>query len=292
MATPTLIACGQFCATHDASANLAACQRLFQLAVSRGAKLLFLPEASDYISRSPNETLELCTDVNASPFVLGLRRSAKTHSLPIVAGIHEPSGHAHQVRNTCIYISSTGEISHSYQKLHLFDVKTPEVTLTESITTAAGNEFCLPFATPAGILGLQICFDVRFPEGARWLVNRGAEILTYPSAFTVPTGRAHWELLLRARAVETQSWVVAPAQAGAHNEKRSSWGGACVIDPWGTVVARCKNGDEAVGEDVCFAEVDLAVGRRVAGECVLRRRVWVTPHPSRRRRVSVRGKGG
>lgn len=270
---PTLIACGQFCATHNISANLAACQRLLQRAVSHGAKILFLPEASDYISRTPAETLELCTAVETSPFVLGLQESAKTHSLPIVVGIHTPSGDAGKVHNSCIYISASGGISHSYQKLHLFDVAIPGATLTESATTVAGNKFCAPFATPAGLLGLQICFDVRFPEAARWLANRGAELLTYPSAFTVPTGRAHWELLLRARAVEAQCWVVAPAQAGAHSEKRSSWGGACVIDPWGTVVARCSEGEGAGDEELCFAEVDLEVGRRIGRECVLRRRV-------------------
>jgi len=271
--TTTLIACGQFCATHNTFANLAACQRLLQRAVSSGAKVLFLPEASDYISRTPVETLELCTTVDASPFVTGLRESARTHSLPIVVGIHEPAPtDPKKVRNSCIYISPSGTITHSYNKLHLFDVALPGVTLTESATTVAGQAFCPPFSTPAGMLGLQICFDLRFPEGTRWLVNRGAEIITYPSAFTVPTGRAHWEVLLRARAVESQCWVVAPAQAGAHSEKRRSWGGACVVDPWGTVVARCGQGEEAGEEEVCFAEVDLEVVERVRRECVLRRR--------------------
>lgn len=148
--------------------------------------------------------------------------------------------------------------------------------LGESATTEAGGEFTPPFETPFGALGMQICFDLRFPEAARWLVNRGAQVLSYPSAFTVPTGRAHWELLLRARAVEGQCWVVAAAQGGWHNSRRASWGQACVVDPWGAVVAQCLGGEEAGEEEVCFADVDLAMVERVRSEVPLRRRVWVS----------------
>jgi predicted amidohydrolase len=178
------------------------------------------------------------------------------------------------VYNTSIYISSSGELTHRYDKLHLFDISLPTVRLHESATTQPGSALTPPFPTPFGSLGMQICFDLRFPEAARALVARGAQVIAYPSAFTVPTGRAHWELLLRARAVETQCWVVAAAQGGRHNEKRVSWGGACVVDPWGTVVARCKDGGEEAGEpELCVADIDLGMVERVRKECPLRRRL-------------------
>jgi predicted amidohydrolase len=280
---PVRIACAQFRATHSPGANLAACTRLAALAARGGARALFLPEASDYISRSASETLDLMSSPETAAFVPGLKSLARQHSLAIIAGIHTPSSSPERVRNTCVYITPSGDLEHSYNKLHLFDIALPTVTLRESDTTEPGRQLLEPFETPFGRLGLQICFDLRFPEPARWLVNRGAQVLTYPSAFTVPTGRAHWELLLRARAVEGQCWVVAPAQMGSHNEKRRSWGEALVVDPWGTVVGRCRSVDN-VGEsglegeegetleEVCFADVDLGMVERVRRECPLRRR--------------------
>ncbi|KAF8539309.1 nitrilase [Trichophaea hybrida] len=270
----TRIACGQFRATNNVTQNLAICQTLIQRAAALGAKALFLPEASDYISTSPSEALSLCTPATTSPFVLGLQSHARQFSLAVTVGIHTPSTTPDRVYNTSIYISPSGELTpHYYHKLHLFDISLPTVQLHESATTEPGRSLAPPFATPFGSLGMQICFDLRFPEAARALVARGAQVLAYPSAFTVPTGRAHWELLLRARAVETQCWVVAAAQGGKHNEKRVSWGGACVVDPWGTVVARCKDGGEEAGEpEVCVADIDLAMVEKVRKECPLRRR--------------------
>ncbi|KAA8904488.1 nitrilase-like protein [Sphaerosporella brunnea] len=248
------IACGQFCATPNPAANLASCTKLAQLAAAGGARALFLPEASDYISRSAGETLSLCQPAASSEFVLGLRALAQQHGMAIIAGIHTPPASASasssgRVRNTCVYISEEGAVAAAYDKVHLFDIDLP----------ACG-----------------ICFDLRFPEPARWLVARGAQLLCYPSAFTVPTGRAHWELLLRARAVEGQVWVVAPAQVGRHTEGRRSWGGACVVDPWGEVRGRCRAWDE-LDEEVCLVDVDLEVLRRVRRECPLRRREDVYP---------------
>ncbi|KAI5801020.1 carbon-nitrogen hydrolase, partial [Pyronema domesticum] len=223
-----LIACGQFSATNDVLANLKICRSLAARAAAAGAKALFLPEASDYISSSPAEGLTLLPQ-STTLFLPGLCLAASTHSLSIIAGIHAPSSSPDLVRNTLVYISTTGLVSHSYNKLHLFDITLPSLTLRESASTEAGSSITPPIATPFGRLGLQICFDLRFPETARALVNQGAEILAYPSAFTVPTGRAHWEVLLRARAVEGQCYVVAAAQGGRHNEKRVSWGGAMVV---------------------------------------------------------------
>jgi predicted amidohydrolase len=154
-----------------------------------------------------------------------------------------------------VVLTTTGAVAAVYRKVHLFDA--PLVGLRESRLTSPGAEPCVVCdGTPAGRLGLSVCYDLRFPELYAALRRRGgAHTLLVPSAFTVTTGRAHWELLLRARAVETQCYVVAAAQVGRHNGKRESFGRAMIVDPWGTIVAECEAG--AVG--VAVAEIDLAL---------------------------------
>ncbi|NXC47216.1 NIT1 amidase, partial [Penelope pileata] len=150
----------------------------------------------------------------------------------------------------------------AYRKAHLCDVELPgRVCMRESAFTNAGTQLLPPVSTPAGKLGLSICYDLRFPEISLALRRAGAEILTYPSAFTVTTGSAHWEVLLRARAIETQCYVVAAAQSGQNHEGRSSYGHTLVADPWGTVVAQC--GD---GPGLCYAQIDLGYLHRVRQE--------------------------
>ncbi len=144
-------------------------------------------------------------------------------------------------------LDECGQAISKYSKSHLFDVEIPgKFRLCESDYTERGRRFARPsppLRSAGGIrVGLGICYDLRFPEMARYLSSRGADVLTYPSAFTVATGLAHWESLLRARAIETQCYVVAAAQTGKHNEKRASYGHSVIIDPWGTVVAQCPEG--------------------------------------------------
>ena len=141
----------------------------------------------------------------------------------------------------------------SYNKTHLFDVNIPgSVALNESAYVTPGAVITPPVDTPLGKLGLGVCYDLRFPEFSQALTRAGAQILTYPSAFTVKTGMAHWESLLRARAIETQCYVIAAAQTGQHNDKRSSYGHSMIVDPWGVVLAQCGEG---VG--VATANIDL-----------------------------------
>jgi deaminated glutathione amidase len=246
---------------------------------------LFLPEASDYIAPDASTSLSLCLPVETSLFVTGLQNLARTHQLPINVGIHEPTTDAKRVQNTLIWISSVGDITHRYQKLHLFDVDIKSgPVLRESASVEPGKELLDPFETELGRLGLLICFDLRFPEPSLALRRRGAQILTYPSAFTVPTGIAHWETLLRARAIETQSYVIAAAQSGKHNEEgtRKSYGHSMVVDPWGRVVARL--GGEGEGEDskldigeIAVADIDLGLVEKVRAEMPLLRRTDVYP---------------
>ncbi|KAJ4417294.1 Carbon-nitrogen hydrolase [Gnomoniopsis sp. IMI 355080] len=221
-------------------------------------KVIFFPEASDYIASSPEESLSLAKSETESPFVKGLRAAAREHNLHVNVGIHvpvpvepsstptlstaattaAPSGETTKLLNRTIWISPDGQVdpSRSYDKLHLFDYG----TLRESRHTQAGTALTPPFTSPVGRIGSLICFDLRFPEPALALAHPPAEkgwqpaqILTYPSAFTVPTGEAHWEPLLRARAIESQCWVVAAAQVAWHTGEQGKDG--LVVDPWGRV---------------------------------------------------------
>ncbi|KAK6361861.1 Carbon-nitrogen hydrolase [Orbilia blumenaviensis] len=278
-----LAAAGQFRAVASLARNLESCRNIITKTVAAGAKILFLPEASDYIPISASESLKLVKPIETSEFVLGLQESAKEHKLPICVGVHEPA-EGEKVKNTCIYIDEEGVIQQRYQKLHMFDVELASgVVLTESRSVEPGKSITPPFDTPIGKLGMLICYDLRFPEVSLQHRRLGAHIISYPSAFTLPTGNAgHWHTLLRARAIETQSYVIAPALVGVSNAKRKSYGHSIIVDPWGRVLSECKGvdtesaedpGEDAGGEeDICVGEIDLGVLEKVRKEMLLLRR--------------------
>ncbi|KAI8684550.1 CN hydrolase domain-containing protein [Fusarium keratoplasticum] len=296
-----IAAVGQICSTASVKGNLEQCVRLVAKAARGGAKVLFLPEASDYIAPDGQTSLELAEPQQTSPFVKGLQDAAREHSVAVHVGIHhrpepEPGAAVHRILNRALYIGADGAVvdSASYDKLHVFDYG----NLRESATVRPGPALTPPFDSPVGRIGSLICFDLRFPEpglllsqpgpGSPW-TGRPAQVLTYPSAFTLRTGAAHWETLLRARAIETQSYVVAAAQVGRHNEKRASWGQSIVADPWGRVVLKLKGvvsdpkdvpegtaEEGAVGE-IGFVEIDLDGLERVRKEMPLQRRTDVYP---------------
>jgi predicted amidohydrolase len=198
--------------------------------------------------------------------VQGLQQLAREHSIPINVGLHEPtSPPSNRITNTLVWINSSGTISHRYQKLHVFDIDLrPDggPMLRESAAIEPGKELSSPYdMTDAGLgqIGSLICFDVRFPEPALSLRRKGATILLYPSAFTVPTGKLHWEALLRARAIENQCWVIAAAQCGRHNEKRASYGDSLVIDPNGKVIDRLERVEDLEAETEGTREPKLLV---------------------------------
>eukprot|EP00123_Amoebidium_parasiticum_P001854 comp13053_c0_seq1/m.8331 comp13053_c0_seq1/g.8331 ORF comp13053_c0_seq1/g.8331 comp13053_c0_seq1/m.8331 type:complete len:285 (-) comp13053_c0_seq1:35-889(-) len=254
MARRCLIAAAQMTSTADIHENFRTCERLARRAKEAGAQMLFFPEAFDFISEGKEQSLALAEPLTGSLFTKYRQLARDTAMWISYGGFHEKGSTEGHISNTHVLVNSEGEIAATYRKLHLYDVDVPGgVTLKESDTITPGSSITPPVETPVGKVGLSICYDLRFPELALSLAKSGADILTYPSAFSVPTGADHWEVLLRARAIECQAYVVAAAQVGTHNPKRQSYGHAMIIDPWGTIVAATP----ARGEGLCYAEVDL-----------------------------------
>ncbi|XP_063042504.1 deaminated glutathione amidase [Engraulis encrasicolus] len=238
---PVAALCQMTC-TADKAANLALGSRLVEEAGAAGASMVFLPEGFDYIGSSVKQTLELSETLAGETVTRYSELARKLGVWLSLGGFHEQGeswASTQRIYNSHIIINAQGEIVSVYRKGHLFDVELVEkgVSLKESAFTIPGPALVPPVQTPIGKVGLAVCYDLRFPEHSLALQRHGADILTYPSAFTVATGTAHWEVLLRARAVETQSFLFAAAQVGAHHPKRSSYGHALAVDPWGTVLA-------------------------------------------------------
>lgn len=244
--------------TNKKDDNLRQVQDIIEKAKQQSATFVFLPECCDFVGENRKQTLELSEPLTG-PTVQAYKDLAKCNKLWLsLGGIHEAilgtdGVKTNKIHNTHLVINDSGNIVAAYRKLHLFDVDTPEFRFRESDVVTSGSNIVAPIDTPIGCLGLQICYDVRFPEASTILRKKGAEILTYPSAFAYSTGKAHWEILLRARAIENQCYVIAPAQIGFHNEKRQSYGHGMIIGPWGQIVAQCKEEDNAVA----VGEIDL-----------------------------------
>ncbi|KAJ7056786.1 carbon-nitrogen hydrolase [Mycena amicta] len=260
-----LVACAQICSTNSVAHNISISVELARTAASAGAQALFLPEASDYISDSangPREGYLLAEPLATHTYTNALRAVAKELGLYISVGIHErPTPEeakreepgSERVFNTHVVIGPDGEIASVYRKLHLFDIQLKESESAGPSKRTGEHQKIIPgdvIAEPVslgglGRLGLEICYDIRFPELHIILRRKGADIIAIPSAFTVPTGRAHWATLVRSIAVSYQVYVIAAAQAGAHNPSRSSWGEALAFDPWGVPLGRLPSVDEA-----------------------------------------------
>lgn len=227
--------------TDDRQANLVQAERLLDSAAAGGAGLAVLPEHFSFMQSEGS--LPARPEPLRGPLVSFLADKARTLGLWIVGGsFAQRSRDPEKVYNTCPVLSPEGELVAYYQKMHLFDLNLPGLPgLTESRYVLPGHRL-VTLDTPLGILGLSICYDLRFPELYRRLRLKGAQVLTAPSAFTKATGQAHWELLLRARAVENSCFVLAGAQWGQHNPRRESFGQAMIVNPWGDILARCEPG--------------------------------------------------
>ncbi len=233
----------QVCSTDDLAANLTRAEAGVREAASRGAALVALPENFAYLRREG--TRYPCAQGPDGEIVRELARWAREYELWLVGGtLPEAIAGDTRVHNTTLVFSPDGEQVARYRKIHLFDVALGadgRDVYRESSHCAPGDQVVV-CPTPWGGLGLSICYDLRFPELYRALADRGARWIVVPSAFTRETGKDHWEVLLRARAIENQCYVLAPAQCGHHAPDRASHGRSLVVDPWGLVIAQA--GDE------------------------------------------------
>jgi deaminated glutathione amidase len=239
----------QLNATDDVDRNLETADRLVRQAVGLGAELVVLPEVWTVIGT--REQLRAGAQTLDGPAMEWARRIAVELGIDLVAGsFYEQTDDGERGANTSAHISPDGELSAVYRKIHLFDVEIDGMVHAESRAFTAGEEIVTSELDDGTVLGMTICFDLRFPELYRILALRGAEVLTVPSAFTLPTTRDHWEILLRARAVENQCYVVAPNQIGEHPGGTRSGGRSMIVDPWGTVLACAPDAETAIVADL------------------------------------------
>lgn len=263
------IGIGQLRSTACLKTNGEAAARLIEQAYRSKCRVLFLPEASDYISGSPDETIKLAVPIDESPFFKALRTALKKFPICVSVGVHEPTQPpSSRVRNTLLWVNSKGLIENRYQKLHLFDADVPSgPILRESKSVEPGMSFPELIDFENLKIGPQICYDIRFPETSLELRKRGANTLLYPSAFTIKTGEVHWRVLNQARAIDNQCFVISAAQTGMHDKegKRQSYGHALAIDPWGRVL--CES--TSFTEDLLTAQLDLSIIDSVRGNMPL-----------------------
>lgn len=284
MARSTRTAVVQLCATPSVAANLTTAERLTRAARADGAEVVLLPEAFAFLGpeSAKVELLESLPDAPddtgfaPGPILarcLALARDLGIHL--VLGGFHERGSADDRNRNTCVHVGPEGSLRALYRKLHLFDVDLADGTrLRESARTDPGAD-AVTSEMPFGVLGLSICYDLRFPYLYQRLVDQGAIALTAPSAFTATTGAAHWEVLLRARAIECQSYMLAPAQHGHHWGSRRSHGHAMIIDPWGRILDECQDGDGFAIADV-NPETVWQVRRELPS--LTHRRQWADAH--------------
>jgi predicted amidohydrolase len=256
-----LAAAIQMNAGPDKPANLERAERLVRVGAARGANLVALPEVFNWRGKR-NDQAAAAETLEGQSLTL-MSRLARELQIHIVAGSITEQAAATESRcyNTSVLLGPDGSRIAVYRKIHLFDVDLPgRVTVRESDAKLAGADV-VTAKTPLGTIGLTICYDLRFPELFRRITFAGAQIIAIPSAFTFPTGEAHWEPLIRSRAIENQAYVIAPAQFGPNIYGYSDYGNSMIVDPWGRVLARAAD-----QEGVVVAPIDLEYQDRVRRE--------------------------
>jgi predicted amidohydrolase len=240
-----MIAAIQMVSGPGVAENLAAAADLLARAAARGAQLAVLPENFALMGQRESDKLAVRETEGQGPIQDFLAEQAARHRLWLVGGTIplQAVGDDRRVRAACLLFDDQGRRATRYDKVHLFDVQVvgSAERYAESATIEPGDRYVVT-DTPLGRLGLTVCYDLRFPEQFRALVDQGMEILALPAAFTAATGKAHWETLLRARAIENQCYVVASAQGGKHANGRETYGDSLIIDPWGEILDRLPRG--------------------------------------------------
>ena len=248
------IALFQSCAGIDPLANARALTEAIEQAAKGGAEMLFTPEMSGLLDRDAQRAADKLRSEEEDEVLAACRDAARRHAIWLHLGSLAVRAEEQKLANRTFVIDPEGEVRARYDKIHLFDVDLPTgESWRESAVYRPGAGAVVVDGTPVGRLGLTICYDLRFPELFSRLAEADAQTVAVPAAFTVPTGRAHWEVLLRARAIEAGTFVVAAAQSGRHEDGRETYGHSLVVSPWGELLL-----DLGEGTGVEFAEVDLA----------------------------------
>jgi len=245
------VACVQLCSVDDIAQNLKAVELLLAEAADDGVELALLPENFSFMGGSETEKRELAVDQHDSLILDFLAEQAVRHGMTIVGGSLLLKGAAGKIRNACPVVDATGSLLTIYDKIHLFDMDYRGESYRESAWIEAGEKSTTVLVDDFKF-GLSICYDLRFPELYRLHVDNGCQVLCNVAAFTAATGRAHWQVLLRARAIENQCYVLASAQAGTHPDGRKTWGHSMIINPWGEVMVE-------LAEEVGFVVADLSL---------------------------------
>ena len=239
-------------------ASLAHVLPLVAEAAAGGARFIATPEGVNVLQKDRAQLMPMLRPLEEDPVVLGLRQAARDAGAWVLVGSALVLREDGKAANRSALVSPTGDIVATYDKLHMFDVDLPNgETARESTTYEPGGHAQTALAGELK-LGMAVCYDLRFPQLFRALALAGAEVMTTPAAFTKPTGAAHWEVLMRARAIETGSYVLAPAQGGRHEDGRGTYGHSIVVAPWGEVVGQLDHDEPGV----LFAELDLTAPGR------------------------------
>jgi predicted amidohydrolase len=251
MAQGLRVAVAQMNSRDDKAANLRRAEALIDEAAAQGARLVAFPEVFDYLG--PNAVTDGIPEPIPGPLTERLAAKAREHGIYVHAGsVHEQSDVEGKCYNTTVLFDPNGEMIAKYRKIHLFDIDlTGHVSANESGTILPGNEV-VTAEIDGHTVGLAICYDLRFPELFRLLAVAGAEVLFLPAAFTMFTGKDHWHVLLRARAIENQCYVLAPAQIGPHEPEGQCYGHSMIVDPWGVVLGEAPNREGLVVADLDF----------------------------------------
>jgi len=239
------VACIQMCSGTDRDANLATAASLLKQASQQGVEMALLPENFTYMGGSEADKKGIAEDQTDSPTLRFLSEQAAKNRMLIVGGTLLLTGGNGRLRNACPVFDANGQQLAVYDKIHLFDMDYQGESYCESSQVEAGD---LPSAVQLGEFraGLSVCYDLRFPELYRAYADDGCDVLCNVAAFTAMTGRAHWQTLLKARAIENQSYMLAAAQWGKHPDGRQTWGHSMIIDPWGEVLAELSQGEGIV----------------------------------------------
>ena len=256
------VAALQYCAGEDATATLTHIEPMITTAAEKGAELITLPEAASFLAPNQKSLRDLAENENNSPSLKRLSHLARYHGIWLLIGsllIHR-SGDG-QLVNRSYLLTPNGSIGSYYDKINMFDANVGDgKQYTESRNFQAGRKIVVAKCA-ATTIGLSVCYDVRFPSLYRDMAKAGATILSVPSAFTYESGRAHWHILLRARAIENGCFVIAPAQCGTHADGRRTYGHAMIINPWGEIMVEAATDDgiseAGLNDDVIFADLDL-----------------------------------